>query len=590
MPDPHRFATAAPRTSELAGLIGLFVLGVCWLIPNKAAPWTSMWNESAAALGLALLALVPLGARPGAAPRPALAWPLATLAGAAIALAWAQWGLGLLHYAGDAWLVTLYLGWFALAAATGHSLAARARTEGWLTGLLLAVLAAGLVSAGLVLMQWLWAYPLTVLAVEMAPTSRPFANLGQPNQASTLLFLALCCALQLRRERHMGVGAAGLTVVVLSLAMAVTQSRTGVLQLLVLAVWSAWMGRGQRKPGEARWGLLVLALGAAWWLLMPWIDDVLMLSKAAREIGLDQARGDLRPAVWRAYAQAAWLHPWAGWGWLQSGWAQESVAACRPGLRYYFNYAHLLPLDLVVWLGIPCGLAVFGLLGWWLWRHLPARHAAASGYWLAAVLGLLLHAMLEYPLAYLYFLLPLGLMMGVVDALDPRHRALRFARPTWLVAWLLLVALAALTLRDAGRAASIHTDIQFENARIGAQRRVVEVPPMMLDHLQAHLRLNAADLAQPASADALAAYGAAARRFPVQLSILRYAMALQVSGQPDAARQQQQLFCDIYGARHCAKAADKWREWQREHPALPLGDFKGQVLPPRCPPRPAGSG
>ncbi|MEZ5608769.1 MAG: O-antigen ligase family protein, partial [Burkholderiaceae bacterium] len=333
-------------------------------------------------LGLLMLALLRFGRTGGVLVRFKLGSPLTALVLVGIAAAWVQWMGGLLPFAGDAWLVSLYLGLFAMAALTGQVLALSAEGARWTTALLLTVFSAGLISAGIVLMQWLWAEPLAVFAQELVRGSRPYASLGQKNHANTLLFLALCCAMQLRRERQIGAFGMLLSAAVLTLAMCITQSRTGLLQLALLAGWSVWLWLRAGQRGEWRWGLWALGLGAAWWLAMSWLDQHLLLPWSARDVGLEQAGGDLRLKVWRAFFDAASQRPWTGYGWLQSATAQEAVAACHPDLRYYFNYAHMLPLDWVVWLGWPLGLSLLALLAWWIWRHLSAQGSAASGYWM----------------------------------------------------------------------------------------------------------------------------------------------------------------------------------------------------------------
>ncbi|MBS0406081.1 MAG: O-antigen ligase C-terminal domain-containing protein [Proteobacteria bacterium] len=573
---------ASPRLTELLGLVGLFAVGVAWLLPNKAFPWVSIWNEASAVCGLLMMALLHFGRAGEVLAQSKLAWPLTSLVSFGVAAAWIQWMGGLLPFAGDAWIVSLYLGLFAMAVLTGQALACSVMGGRWTTALLLTVLSAGLISAGIVLMQWLWTEPLVVFAQELVRGSRPYASLGQQNHTNTLFFLALCCGMQLRHERQIGAFGMMLSAAVLTLAMCITQSRTGLLQLALLAGWCVWLWLRAGQRGEWRWGLWALGLGAVWWLAMPWLDQHLLLPWSARDVGLEQAGGDLRLKVWHAFFDAALQRPWTGYGWLQSATAQEAVAACHPDLRYYFNYAHMLALDWVVWLGWPLGLSLLALLAWWVWRHLSAQGSAASGYWMAAVLGLLLHAMLEYPLAYTYFLLPMGLMMGVIDARDPVHRALRLGPGVFGLGWLALCALSAAVVWDVGRATSTYTDIRFENARIGAVRHAVEVPDLLLlDHLHGLLALTAADVSKPVTQQVLEEYGGVARRLPSPTLLRRYATLLEVSGQPDEAARQQQLLCDVFGAVRCQAEAKGWQEWQRDH-GLPMTEFKGRVLGPRC--------
>lgn len=571
------------RTSELLGLAGLIVLGAAWLVPNKTSPWPSMWNEAAAGLGLLLMALAPLGRAHRATGGLRMAWPLATLILACIVSAWAQWAAGLLAYAGDAWLVSLYLGLFGLAVLAGRALASGPEGERWGAALLVAVVTAGLVATAMVLAQKL-DQPLVLFTEPVVDVARPAANLGQPNHVSTLFFLALCCVLQLRREGKTGAIGALLALTMLTLAMGLARSRTGLLQLVLLAGWSAWLSCPGSGRGEWRWGIAALLLGAIWWKAVPWLDEWLLQEVPLRDVA--NAQGDPRFVYWRAFLEAAWQHPWGGWGWLQTGAAEASVAPCWPrGESLMHHYTHMLALDWLVWLGLPLGLGLLALLGGWLWRHLPARGAAAGGYWLAAVLGFGIHAMLEYPQAYLYFLLPIGLMMGVIDARHPAHRAIALPRAGYGAFWAVLAALAGVVMWDAGRAIQAHIDIRFENTRIGPVRHTVDVPPMMLlDQLGGYLAFHAADVTRPMPPQALAEHAKAVRRLPLQSSLLRYSMMLDVAGRPDAAAREQQLLCDFFGAQKCAAVARQWRDWKEIYAAdgVTLGEFRGRPLALRC--------
>lgn len=76
-----------------------------------------------------------------------------------------------------------------------------------------------------------------------------------------------------------------------------------------------------------------------------------------------------------------------------------------------------------------------------------------------------LHALLEYPQAYLYFLLPVGLMIGVIEARVPVHRTLALPRPVFGL--LALALLAGVVFWDALRASNAYTEVRFAEARIG---------------------------------------------------------------------------------------------------------------------------
>lgn len=566
------------RLDAFVELFGLLCVALALVLPNKIFPWVSLWNESLAGAAAVLLFLTALQASKS---RCKFSWPGAVLLVAAIGSVWVQRAFGLVDWVDDAWMVTLYLGLFALAVASGRVLAGGVEGADWRVGLLLAVLAAGLLSAAFALVQWLWINTPLVFVQEMEAGDRPYANLGQPNHLSTLCFLALCCALQLRRERAVGHVGTLLAMGLLSFAMALTQSRTGVLQWVLLLAYGLWT---RRKGGVSswRWGALVLSLGALWWVVLPWMYEVLLLPGNMRGMATGSSG---RVALWLAFADAAWQRPWTGWGWLQSGAAQQAVAACHPDTIVYFSYTHLLPLDFFLWLGLPLGLLLCAVLAWWLGPYLTRVRSAQAGYWLVAVLGVGVHALLEYPHAYLYFLLPMGLMIGVVEAQVPVHRVLRV--PAWVMrlAWLALAGLSAVVLVDAVRASNAYTEVRFADARIGTRSAPPEVPKLvLLDQLQALVQLRATGVEAVPTESTLNEAARVARRQPLRWVSMRYAQLLALSGQHEAAAQEQQRLCDINGPEQCASWGRMWNEWRatRAPQNLGIAPFEGRVLGPRC--------
>lgn len=567
------------RAVRIFIFISFALFTLAWLVPNKIFPWIVLWNESIAALATLLLGFAALGVRTSSHTH-VISLPGATLLALGVASAWAQHAYGLLDRAGDAWLVTLYLGLFALAVVSGRTLAGNAEGMCWRRGLLLAMVAAGLLSAGVALVQWLWASPSVAFLQEIDIGDRPYANLGQPNHLSTLFFLALCAALQLRREHIVGRMGTLLAVVLLTFAMALTQSRTGVLQSALLLAYGLWV-RPQGDTSTWRWGSLVLVLGSLYWAVLPWLYEFLLLPGNARAMASGSSG---RLEIWLAFLDAAVQRPWAGWGWLQTGWAQQAVAASHPNAMVYFSYTHLLPLDFVLWLGLPLGLLLCVLLSWWLAPYLARARSAQAGCWLVAVLGVGLHALLEYPQAYLYFLLPVGLMIGVIEARAPAHRVLRLPAALAGALCLALAVLAAGVFWDALRASDAYTEARFAEARIGIRAAPSEVPRLrLLDQLQALVQLRATGVDRLPSKAALHEAARVAQRQPLRWVSLRYAQLLALAGQPEEAAREQQRLCDINGAAQCALSARLWEEWRstRAPQALPLQPFQGRVLTSR---------
>ena len=106
-----------------------------------------------------------------------------------------QFGAGLVYYAGDFWIFSGALLGFGLAVASGSMLQRKGTsvTDAVATG----ALCASIVSVGIQLWQWLGLSGtsefsgLGLWLMNLPSGARPFANLAQPNQLSTLLLWGL---------------------------------------------------------------------------------------------------------------------------------------------------------------------------------------------------------------------------------------------------------------------------------------------------------------------------------------------------------------------------------------------------------------
>lgn len=166
-----------------------------WLIPNKSFLALRLERRGCVCRG-------PVSCRCGhcrqqTEPKRAkkgVPWPLTVFVLLSLATVWAQWLAGLLLFHGDAFMVTLYLVGFWLAIYAGIHLAQSPEGDSLDAGTGTIILMAGVVTVGMMLVQWTQVYSLVIFVQETGIGARPFANLGQINHINTLLFMA-CCAL-----------------------------------------------------------------------------------------------------------------------------------------------------------------------------------------------------------------------------------------------------------------------------------------------------------------------------------------------------------------------------------------------------------
>jgi len=269
-----------------------------------------------------------------------------------------------------------------------------------------------------------------------------FGNIGQANHYTDLIFLGLASLCHLYGV--MGVRAvlrlAFLALAAwLCLAGAASASRGAwlyTLAFLVLGIWGVWRARDAQVRAVAVALLAVAGLSVLAQILVSYCDllsafDV--TSSIAR--ASDAGSNGQRLYDW----QAAWLaiqsKPW--WGEGPASFYKLSIDAMPQtgptGFSKFAEHAHNLPLQIAAEFGVPAAILSIGGMMAWYGRHLFRAPSVMSLWVLACIAVLGLHSMVEYPLWYTYFLVPMGLCCGMLDWQDRDLPALRF--PSWL-SWL----------------------------------------------------------------------------------------------------------------------------------------------------------
>ncbi len=545
-----------------------FLTTAAWLVPNHYPPWLAAWNEGLAISGLLMLVFsVAVGTSGGAR----VSWHLLLVAVVSAAVVLAQLATGKLLFAGDAVMVILYIGLWFVAVLAGSMLgapSAHSDAPSALEALMLAWCLVALLSVGIALVQWTGAVSLGIYAADLPPGTRPFANVAQPNHFSTLSFLGLCGLLWLYQSRKVNGAAFLLGAGFLLLGMIMSQSRTGWLQLGLLLV-GGMIVRDCAQLRITRAKLLALgAFFAGGVMLWPKVNDLLLLS-AGRSLG-DQMQAGVRLPYWRSMLDAIGREPLFGYGWQQVGAAQQRVALDHPAVGTLFDNSHNFVLDILLWNGLPIGLMILAILGLWFITSIHACRNPKVVWLLAAVAGVLTHAMLEYPLAYAYFLIPTGIAMGAIESLSPAGwKAIRLPRSAVLVSTLLLSALFLTIATEYLKTEERFRILRFELARIG--QPPTEIPlarTRLLTQLDSFLEYYGMEAKPGMAPEQLEKMRRVSERYGFSTIILRYALAAGLNGQPEVARETLARICRIHQARRCDEARESWVALQAKYPQL----------------------
>lgn len=249
-----------------------------------------------------------------------------------------------------------------------------------------------------------------------------YGNLRQRNQFATLMNIGLASLLwwvattqrstpkplYLLSQRSLPDLLPLLVGSLIGLGNAVSSSRTGLIQLVVIAALT-WSWQRQTAMSEVKhlrpvYHVLLVTLlvyAVALWT-MPMLAGLDPLGSGAwARLRSGDAECSSRLTLWTNVIHLIAQKPWIGWGWGELDYAH--FITLYPGARFcdILDNAHNLPLHLAVELGLPLALLVCSLVTWLLWRAKPWRELDATrqlAWVVLAVIGL--HSLLEYPLWY----------------------------------------------------------------------------------------------------------------------------------------------------------------------------------------------
>ena len=441
-------------------------------------------------------------------------------------------------------------------------------------------LLAALLSCLLALLQYFGASEALAPWVNSTDVGKAFANLRQSNHFATLTTIGLAALLYwVQREPPNGpisqslgrppfwhVVSCLLAAGLLGIGNAASSSRTGLLELLLLALLLLWLWKQWRHP-LARRVMLAAGVGyASAALLLPWLAGLGV--GGAGILARMQEQGSScgsRLKLWNNVLYLIAEKPWTGWGWGELSYAHFITLYPGPRFCYIASNAHNLPLHLAVELGLPVATLLCGGGLWALWLAKPWREPNLARQLAWAVLALLgFHSLLEYPLWYGPFQLTAGLALALLWLTRPvsvaAARSGRSARPSIDVPglWRLVIAtslmLAVLYAAwDYQRIRQIYLPVAERSAPYRDDTLVKLRNSWLFRSLVDFAELNTTELS-PANASASQALAEAMLHFsPEPMVIEQLLDSLKMQGRGDAAQ--------FYLARFKAAFPERYERW-----------------------------
>ena len=552
--------------------VGVLLLGAAWLQPLHVLPWVSWHSEVLAFLGILLVAASELLRKPqhNVQVKTALLPASSVILFALIGILILQYSIGLIGFLGDFVVTFFYLtvgisamgAGFAVTSRQGSDLPQQARTLSHVHVFALAVLGAAACSAVVALVQAFDVWDGAEWVNRMAGYRRPGANMGQPNHLATLLVMGLASLALLFESGKLRALAAFTLLGVLVLGVAITESRSGVLSILVLLLW--WVA--SRRVAGLKASTSAIAAGCIWLIASLWAWPPLLeyvhaggLTADAPYASVNIAAGT-RLVVWPQMVAAALQKPWLGWGLREVSAAHNAVLDAYPTSEP-FTYAHNILLDLTIGIGGPLALLFTVLTSIWLVRRIRAARELLPWFCVALLIPVGVHSLFEYPFAYAYFAFPALFAVGMLDGLLKPNASIsinRFAA-TAVVGSLSMVM--AWTVWEYIQLEEDFRVTRFEVLRIGRTPVDYERPSIYLLTQLAAMTEVSRMVPAPGMADAnIELARRAALRFPWVAIQHRYALSLALNGNPDEAIRQLKVMRAMHGGKSFEGIRANWKD------------------------------
>jgi O-antigen ligase len=248
----------------------------------------------------------------------------------------------------------------------------------------------------------------------IAAAGEAMANLRQRNQFATLTMIGMASLFWLRAA---GWGRWPVLVAVCWLAIgnAATTSRTGLTELLLLAMLSP-LWPGARRDRALFWSTALVSYLVAVFVLPSLLEMTTGLAgnRLWDRVAGAEACGSRR-ALWANVLHLIAQKPWLGWGWGELDYAHYMTLYTQLRFCDILDNAHNLPLHFAVELGAPAALLLCAGVVTLIVRARPLQEADPARQMAWAVLMVLgVHSLVEYPLWYGPFQIALGLCIGML--------------------------------------------------------------------------------------------------------------------------------------------------------------------------------
>ena len=541
----------------------IFILGCLpYLLPNYYDPWRTAYQDFAI-FGLFLLLLLNLifTSKKVIVDKRIIIVLIISI------IPLLQFFFDKIYFFGDAFLASIYILSFGLTIFLGLNYGRLHSINNTLNFISAIIITVSVISTYIVLKQWLLLTNGGIWTVDVPSAGRPFANFAQPNNCATFLCIGLMSSLYLYEKRYINNFSALLLACFILFGIALTQSRTAWLFFLCFTIWWCWKYKIIKSRLGKKTIFYLIGIFTIFVTVIPYMSTLLGVL-ATNNVVERATTGYLRIPMWNQMLLAISKEPLLGYGWNQVSVAQLSVYLQYPTTEWT-EHSHNIILDLLIWNGIP--IATFILIGIAFWFYYLNKIMASFETFIAlAMVGVVLvHAMLEFPHDYAFFLLPVGFILGLVQSIDGNRIYIKFSSQLFYRIIPLLAIVYVWVLIEYKVLESDTRLLRFELLNIGSLHSQYDAPNVvLLTHLRERNRFSRTEPTVGMSYDQLRWMHVVSQRYATSDFLYRYAQALALNEQEVEAKRHLLIIQKLYGRTYTyeslfnkdATLAFKWNE------------------------------
>lgn len=460
-----------------------------------------------------------------------------------------QFFLGQIYFWGDAFIAFIYILSFGLSILLGLSLSKNFGTSNLLKFICAIIVVTTLISIYILLKQWLLLTNGGVWIVDLPPGGRPFANFAQPNNCATFLCIALMASLYLYEKEYINKFSGVIFSSLILFSLALTQSRMVWVFSLFFLIWWFWKSRYFHTRLKKMSIFYFVGIFISFTISIPYLSAYLGVVSTS-DILTRATTGYLRIPMWNQMLLAISKEPLWGYGWNQVSIAQISVFLEYPTTEW-IEHTHNILLDLLIWNGIPLALLIIGAFSYWLY-HLSKLSTSTEVFIALSMVGaVLVHAMLEYPLEYAFFLLPVGFLLGVIQSTDKNLICSRVPRKIVIVFWSIFIILYVWIFVEYRLIEKDTQLVQFEFMNIGTLHADHDTPDViLLTQLRERIRFIRTKPTENMSLAQQEWMRQVSYRYATPGNLYRYAQALALNNQSRLAKKHLLILEKLYGKKY----------------------------------------